>query len=156
VTHWKVPLPLYRKSVDSLDANQIEALTLRALHLAQDWTHRMVQPRSLIRLDLPRCVTWVRIVSARWLFVASSDAFVSSLICWDINAVFKENNVPTAECFFSGPIKTGQIEVQTDGLTIALAVGSRYAQHSLFCSPINFFTEQRSFHRDYILTSTKA
>ena len=69
---------------------------------------------------------------ARWLFVASSDAFVSSLICWDTNAVFKGNSKPNAECF-SGPIKTGEIEVQTDGLVIALAVELRYDCFSFFC-----------------------
>jgi hypothetical protein len=126
VTDRNAPLPLYRESIGSLNVAQVEALTLRAFRLARDWDRGIVQPRSLVRLDLPRCITWVRVVSARWLFVASSDALTSSLICWDINAVFKGHNKPTAECFFSGPIKTGEIEMQTDGLVIALAVESRY------------------------------
>ena len=125
-TDENAPLPLHRKSIDSLDASQIEALTLRALHLAHDWARGIVQPRSIVHLDLPRCITWVRVVSARWLLVASLDAYVSSLICWDINAVFKGNYKPTAECFFVGPIKTREIEMQPDGLVVALAVESRY------------------------------
>ena len=40
--------------------------------------------------------------------------------------MFKGNYKPTAECFFVGPIKTGEIEMQPDGLVIALAVESRY------------------------------
>ena len=40
------PLPAYRKFIDALvDAHQI---TLRALHLAQGWARRIVQPPSSV------------------------------------------------------------------------------------------------------------
>lgn len=119
------PLPPYLKPVTALSGEHFEALTRRLTVLTHQWNRGVVRPQSIIRLDLSRSVTWLRLVSGRWLFIASSDARASSFACWDIETVFREVKEPAAECFFSGPVDDGMFEVQHEGIVIALSVGSR-------------------------------
>jgi hypothetical protein len=64
----------YNKSIELLDARQIKAIAIRTARLSHAWDIEELVSRSLIRMDLSRSVTrtWLRLVSARWLFVASS------------------------------------------------------------------------------------
>lgn len=91
-------------------------------------------------MKLSQPVHWLRLVAGRWLMVASWDHSISKLSCWDISLVTRGLLEPVAECFLSGPVKTGQVEIQPGtGIVIGLSVGpSRYvSSHSLFiCSRI--------------------
>jgi hypothetical protein len=120
-----VPLPPYCKSIVLLDAAQIEAIAVRAARLDHAWESGRLAPQSFTRMDLPRSVTWLRLVSARWLFVASSDANRSSFVCYEIRGALSDNMKPVAECFLPGPVHTADIEMQDEGVVIALAVESR-------------------------------
>lgn len=76
-------------------------------------------------MDLPRPVTWIRIVAARWLLVASSDEFVSELCCWNVKEALEGNTNPCARAYFHGPVETGEFEFNAEGLVIALGVNSK-------------------------------
>jgi len=43
-----------------------------------------------------------------------------------MGSVLSNNMEPVAECFLSGPVHTTDIEIQDEGVVIALAVGSLY------------------------------
>lgn len=73
----------------------------------------------------PRSVTWLRLVSARWLFVSSYDAEISSLACYEVGGIFSRTTKPVAECFLSGPVQTAEIEMQDEGIVIALALRTK-------------------------------
>jgi hypothetical protein len=120
-----IPLPPYTKPIAALAAEQVEALTRRAASLAHRWNLGMVRPQAIVRLDIPRTVTWLRLASGRWLFVASFDTRASCLSCWDVGMIFRGRTTPVAEYFFSGPVRSAQLEVQTDSIVIALSVESR-------------------------------
>ena len=124
VTEENVPLPAYLMPIAALAAEQVEALTRRAKLLSDDWKSGIVKPQAVVRLDLPRSVTWLRLLCGRWLFVASYDTRASTFSCWDITDAFQGVTEPAAECCFSGPIKSAELQVQTDGVVIALAVSS--------------------------------
>ena len=117
-----VPLPPHCKSIESLDASQIEAIAVRAARLTRAWDSGSLVPKRFARVDLPRSVTWLRLVCARWLFVASSDTICSSFACYEIAGALSDNRRPVAECFLSGPVHTAEIEVQNGVLVIALAI----------------------------------
>jgi hypothetical protein len=125
VDEMDVPLLPYGKALESLEYTDIEAVTLRAAHLAVSWNCGLLKPQSIVRLDMGRSVTWLRLVCARSLFVASSDSVSSSLACWNIAAGFKGDKRPFAECFFQGPVRTAALEVQEDAVVIAVAIDSR-------------------------------
>jgi hypothetical protein len=120
-----IPLPPYGKALEFLEHVHIEAITLHAARLAVSWNNETLKPQSVVRLDMGRSVTWLRLVCARSLFVASSDTVSSSLECWDIATALKGDKKPIAECFFSGPVRTAALEVQEDAPVIAVAVDSR-------------------------------
>jgi hypothetical protein len=119
-----VPLPPHCKSIESLDASQIEAIAVRAARLTRAWDSGSLVPKRFARVDLPRSVTWLRLVCARWLFVASSDTICSSFACYEIAGALSDNRNPVAECFFAGPVGTADIEIQHGRLVISLAIGS--------------------------------
>jgi hypothetical protein len=127
-----IPISPYVKPLEFLEHPEIEAITLRAAHLALSWNCEVLKPQSAVRLDMGRSVTWLRLVCARSLFVASSDTVSSSLACWDIATAFKGEKKPVAECFFPGPVRTAALEVQADAVVIAVALDSRYV--ALFTS----------------------
>ena len=118
------PLPPCLKPLAALKAEQIEALARRVTRLSDDWDHGRVRCQSIVSLNQPRCVTWLRIVSCRFVFVASSDAQASSIACWDIGAAFQGSKDPIAECFLTGPVQDAEVDLQPDGIVIALSVGS--------------------------------
>jgi hypothetical protein len=83
VTEENVPLPAYLMPIAALAAEQVEALTRRAKLLSDDWKSGIVKPQAVVRLDLPRSVTWLRLLCGRWLFVASYDTRASTFSSWD-------------------------------------------------------------------------
>lgn len=86
----------------------------------------MVRPQTIIRLDLPRTVTWLRLVSSRWLIVASYDTQASVLSCWNIEMALRGEKTPVAECFLPGPVRSAELELQADGgIVLAISVESR-------------------------------
>jgi hypothetical protein len=120
-----VPIPPYLRPISDLNAEELEALTRRAGWLAPNWSLEVVRPQVIVRLDVPRTVTWLRLILGRWLFVASYDTQSSSLSCWDVGMAFIGEKMPVAECFFSGPMKSAELELQADGIVIALSVESK-------------------------------
>lgn len=122
----RVPLPSYTKHVVAMDAENMEVLTRRVYRLSKHWDSGNLRARSVVHLDQPRSVTWLRIVSGRWLFVASSDSRTSGLSCWDIEDIFNEMTGTVAECFFSGAIHDAEVEVQDGSIVVASSVDSRW------------------------------
>ena len=108
----------------ALGAEQMEVLARRVARLSHDWNHDKVHFRSIVSFDQPRSVTWLRIVHGRFLFVASSDTQASGFACWDIGSAFLDEKKPIAECFFAGPVQGAAIEVQDEGVVIAVSVES--------------------------------
>jgi hypothetical protein len=121
----EIILPPYLKSIELLDSHQIEAITIRAASLSHAWDIGELAPRCFVRMDQPRSVTWLRLVSARWLFVSSCDTEISSLACYEVGGILSRTAKPVAECFLSGPVQTAEIEVQDEGIIIALALRTR-------------------------------
>lgn len=119
------PLPPYLKPTASLTAKEVEALTRRIHGFAMDWEYDTVTSRSTLSFFSPRSVSWLKILSGRWVFVAASDTLSSSLACWDIGTAFSGETKPLAECYLTGPVHDAEVEVQTDGIVIAASVASR-------------------------------
>ena len=119
-----VPLPPYCKSIELLDASQIEAIAVRAARLMYAWDSGKLILQSFSRMDISQSVTLLRLVCARWLFVTSSDTICSSFACYEIAGALSDNRNPVAECFFAGPVGTADIEIQHGRLVISLAIGS--------------------------------
>ena len=59
---------------------------------------------------------------SRWLFVASSDGRVSKLACYDMFWLYGGKMEPIAEAYLPGVVETAQIEVQPQGLVLALGL----------------------------------
>ncbi|KIJ64534.1 hypothetical protein HYDPIDRAFT_28473 [Hydnomerulius pinastri MD-312] len=122
------PLPVMHGSVTLLSSEQLESIARRAARLESDWYGDTVAPRSFKQLRIGRSVTWLRLVHARWLIVASSDTQTSALSCWDLAVLTEELtlNNPTAECFLTGPVRSGELRLTSDGgIILAIGVDSR-------------------------------
>ena len=76
-------------------------------------------------LGLPKSVTWLRIVGGRWLLVAASNQEISTFSCWTLTDVFEGKPKPLAERYLPGPVHDGEVEVQMEGVVIAISIGSR-------------------------------
>ncbi|KIM83834.1 hypothetical protein PILCRDRAFT_87817 [Piloderma croceum F 1598] len=96
-------LPPYRKPLDLINHHEVEGLILRTARLGNLCNQGVLFRKAVKHLDVAQTVTWLHLVNGRWLFVASSDNYT--------------------KCFLPGPEKMGQIEVQPEGLVIALGVG---------------------------------
>ncbi|KAJ7108070.1 hypothetical protein C8R43DRAFT_1243587 [Mycena crocata] len=105
-------LPLYLKSHHLLDAATLEALVLRVARLARRWKLNDICPVKAWRIHLPQSITWLRLVSGSWLFVASSD-----------NEGYTD---PIAEAYLPGQVKTARLEVQDAGIVLALGLGPNW------------------------------
>jgi len=58
-------VPPYSKSIELLDARQIKAIAIRAAacSTSRAWDSGELAPRSFVRMDLPRSVTWFGLLS---------------------------------------------------------------------------------------------
>lgn len=124
-------LPSYIKAIDTLSSTHLEALTRRTTLSVPFWKRPMeiifddIPMGRVVRSDLPRSITWLRLVHDRWLLVAASDTVSSSLTCWDLSNLMGADHRPFAECYLPGPVQSGQIDIDcTSGLVVALAVSS--------------------------------
>jgi hypothetical protein len=124
-------LPQYIKPLATMTSHEVEILTRRIAQMDRDWDRGQVHPKSITRLDLPQSVTWLRLIAGRWLLVASSDSHTSRLCCFDTSRL-AESTKPATECFFAGRIQTGDVEVQSDGIVIALGVDHPSVSFSLY------------------------
>ncbi|KAJ7163907.1 hypothetical protein C8R43DRAFT_989131 [Mycena crocata] len=124
-------LPLYLKTYDLLDAVALETLVRRVSTLTDKWKNGNLSPAHVRRLYIPQSITWLRLVSSIWLFVASSDNHSSKISCWNISLVSKGNEKPLAEAYLPGQVKTGKLEVQGPGIVLALGLQNAETQSVL-------------------------
>lgn len=117
-------IPRYTRPLDSLSSDSVEAIVLRAIHTSDSWSGGAVTPKRVMHLDLPQSVDWLKLVNGRWLIVASSDNYVSKLSCWDMSLVSTGSVKPSAECFLPGRVNTVKLEVQSNGVVIALGIST--------------------------------
>ncbi|KAJ7348070.1 hypothetical protein DFH08DRAFT_867310 [Mycena albidolilacea] len=117
-------VPRYLKPYESLDAVALEALVRRVARLTHKRETGDLSPAKVWHLNaLPQSITWLRLVSGSWLFVASSDNYCSKISCWNLSLVFQGRMEPLAEAFLPGRVKTGKLEVQESGVVLALGLG---------------------------------
>ncbi|KAK7017341.1 hypothetical protein R3P38DRAFT_3201791 [Favolaschia claudopus] len=79
----------YLGGYERLEASTLEALACRVARLDAKWKARDLSPVRDFQLRLPQSITWLRLVAGTWLFVASSDNYISKLTCWDVHSVFR-------------------------------------------------------------------
>ncbi|KAJ7249559.1 hypothetical protein B0H12DRAFT_1122184 [Mycena haematopus] len=115
--------PYLKKDFEQLDSSTIEDLVRRVSQLAHKWETQKLFPVQSWKLHLPLAITWLRLVTGRWLFVASSDSSSSKISCWDLSLVFQGFTEPVAEAYLPGRVKTGKSEVQQSGIVLALGLG---------------------------------
>ncbi|KAJ6578650.1 hypothetical protein DFH09DRAFT_1310634 [Mycena vulgaris] len=116
-------LPAYLKTRELLSAAELEALVTRVSRLAHRWRSQDLCPVKVWRLYLPQSITWLRLISGSWLFVASSDNHVSKISCWDLSLLFQGYPEPIAEAYLPGQVRTAQLEVQDSGIVLAFGLG---------------------------------
>ncbi|KAH7884056.1 hypothetical protein F5I97DRAFT_1640317 [Phlebopus sp. FC_14] len=125
-----VPLPvrLGAASLAHLTNKQLEIITRRAAHLSSTWSaddaddHCIIKMEASRKIRIGRSVTWLHLIFARWLIVASSDTKTSTLTCWDLASYDR----PVVESFLAGPVKSGQLRHMSDGkIIMALGVDTR-------------------------------
>ncbi|EIW77114.1 hypothetical protein CONPUDRAFT_75918 [Coniophora puteana RWD-64-598 SS2] len=107
---------------ETANPSQLELMSSKASTLANDITHGRITAKSVIRMDVARSVTWIRLVSSRWLFVASSDTSSSSLTLWDVFSPGSDGTSPLAECFLPGPVETGEVCIHNGEFIVAISV----------------------------------
>ncbi|KAK7017344.1 hypothetical protein R3P38DRAFT_2716808 [Favolaschia claudopus] len=113
----------YLGGYDRLEAFALETLACRVARLDAKWKARDLSPVRDYQLRLPQSITWLRLVAGTWLFVASSDNYISKLTCWDVHSIIRGHHEPLAEAYLPGQVKTGQLEVQDSGIVLALGLG---------------------------------
>ncbi|KAJ6492777.1 hypothetical protein C8R47DRAFT_1119741 [Mycena vitilis] len=116
-------LPPYLGKPQTLDSIALEALVRRVAHLDRKWTRNDLHPADIWRHNLCQSITWLRLVNGSWLFVASSDNYVSKISCWDLSLVFQGSTEPIVEAYLPGKVKTAQVQVQDIGVVLALGLG---------------------------------
>ncbi|EIW79573.1 hypothetical protein CONPUDRAFT_166320 [Coniophora puteana RWD-64-598 SS2] len=122
------PLHCLLQKFNSLTSQQVQALACRSAYLCDAWAHNSLTARHIIRSDLPRSVTWLKLVEGRWLLVASMDTMCSRLEVYDISATGKGIFGPLAGCYLSGPITSGEADIRNGQLRAAVAVDARVPQ----------------------------
>lgn len=130
--------PPYLTKHDMLDASVLESLVRRVSRLTYKWECGGVSPVNVWRLYLPQSVTWLRLVSGTWLFVASSDDHSSKISCWSLSRIYQGHKEPLAEAYLPGQVKTGKLEVQDSGVVLALGLGAEYVAHLTWLSWLTY------------------
>lgn len=65
----------YCKALEALTATDCETLTVQPLRLRRQLSSSAAP--GIVSLNIPRSVTWIRMIQGRWLVVASSDTLHS-------------------------------------------------------------------------------
>ncbi|KAJ6578630.1 hypothetical protein DFH09DRAFT_1448695 [Mycena vulgaris] len=117
-----VILPAYLKTRELLSAAELKALVTRVTRLAYRWRSQELCPVKVWRLYLLQSITWLRLVSGSWLFVASSDNHVSKISCWDLSLFFQGYPEPIAKAYLPEQVRTARLEVQDSGIVLAFGL----------------------------------
>ncbi|KAF7302047.1 hypothetical protein MIND_00771100 [Mycena indigotica] len=115
-------LPAHVLNYRVLDASVLEPLVIRLTSIVDKWQRRDLTPTLYSWITLSYSITWLNVVDGRWVFVALSDPEVSKIACWDLWWLEAGYDAPVAEAFLSGPVHTGQVEAQAEGIVLALGV----------------------------------
>ncbi|KAF7302038.1 hypothetical protein MIND_00770200 [Mycena indigotica] len=115
-------IPSYAQNYRPLQPIILEALVLRLSSVADKWTRQDMAPTKCSSLAVPRSITWLRIVDGRYVFAAFSDQKLSSIACWDMWWLPDGNINPIAEAFLPGRVNTAQVDMQEDGIVLALGL----------------------------------
>ncbi|KAF7302049.1 F-box domain-containing protein [Mycena indigotica] len=118
-SHFPPQLRAYR----IMNLSTIKALVWRTHRLADKWASDDMAPSKTVTFGLPQSITWLRLVASRWLFVASSDNYVSIIACWDILSLFDGDLSTIALAYLPGRVQTGHLEIQGSQIVIALGLG---------------------------------
>ncbi|KAF7375639.1 F-box domain-containing protein [Mycena sanguinolenta] len=110
-----------------LDSGGLEALPCRLAQFGIKWESSLLSPICNWCLYLPQCITWLRLVAGTWVFVASSDNYVSKVSCWDLTLVSRGSEGPLSEAYLPGQVETGRLEVQDSGVVLALGLGPEFS-----------------------------
>ncbi|KAF7290899.1 hypothetical protein HMN09_01268400 [Mycena chlorophos] len=117
-----VALPPYLPDYRLLDSAHLEALIGRLSVVADKWRRGNLAPSRVSWIGLPQPITWLRLIDGRWLFVASSNQDVSKLACYDTFWIYGGYTTPVAEAYLSGAVETAQVEIQPEGIILALGL----------------------------------
>ncbi|KAJ6578652.1 hypothetical protein DFH09DRAFT_1276144, partial [Mycena vulgaris] len=108
-------LPKYLNAHYLLSAAELGTLVRRVSRLARKWRTGDLYPVGVWRLNLCQSITWNRLVSGIWLFIASSDN--------------KGCTKSIAEGYLPDQVRTAQLEVQAAGVVLALGLGPNLISH---------------------------
>lgn len=81
--------------------------------------------RSVIRIDTPAKVTFVKLVRGRWFFVASSNTAISELSIWDISS--PSSCTLRNRVYFRAPVLDGAVDDGECYVRLAISIGTWYA-----------------------------
>jgi hypothetical protein len=122
-----LPYNVFRSSqlrpLDLLDNVQTKAIALHALRLQRSMTSAgWNRPIRKISLHQSRAVTWVRLIGASWLIVATSDSSSSALSLYSVTSLLSsQSRDAVAEVFLNGRVQNGFVQVTgEEGITIVL------------------------------------
>ncbi|KAF7302036.1 F-box domain-containing protein [Mycena indigotica] len=115
-------LPSYAQGYRLLRSDVLEALVFRLTSVANKWARHDMTPIKSVSLVVPHSITWLRIVDGRYVFVAYSDQKVSVLACWDFWWLQCGDINPIALAFLPGCVDTAQVEMQENGVVLALGL----------------------------------
>jgi hypothetical protein len=70
-------------------------------------------------LHQARAVTWVRLIGAKWLIVATSDSSSSILSLYSVTSLLGSRSQDlVAQAFLKGAVRNGLVQLQKDGEVI--------------------------------------
>ncbi|KAF7292960.1 hypothetical protein MIND_01195200 [Mycena indigotica] len=118
--------PSYLGHHEDLDTPVLERLVQRLGNFADKWGSdpTPISPATLIKYNTSLSVTWLKLVAGNWLFVASSDEEKSKISCYDLSVATLNE---AAHAYLPGRVRTGQVEIKTGSIVLALGLESECA-----------------------------
>lgn len=107
-----------RINMESATAKQVESWVKYALQLQKAYSTGASSEVTRINTEL--CVTWLKIIRARWCIVASSNTDQSRLLLLDVSDGLRI----CKEIHLTGPVICGTVEDKCDRITLALTIGA--------------------------------
>lgn len=107
-----------RAPLDSATAIQVESWVKCAFQLQKAYSTGASS--EITRINTGLCVTWLKIIRARWCIVATSNTTQSRLLLIDLSddmRICKEMQLP-------GPVLFGAVDDKHDRILLALTIGT--------------------------------
>ena len=121
--------PSYCRPVDLLSAQQLETLVVHSLRLRQTLLSQSEGPSpSVTPFSQAQSLTWVKLIEGQYILAACSDQNTSALRLWSLRSCSASRCTVDllAEAYLDGPVVTGLVDTQEQGVIVALEIRAEW------------------------------